>query len=269
MSAEAPLRSTDRLQPAMDRNMAAYWAPYGRGAGAELHEAGGTTWIYTGIATPLFNGVSSANLDEEGVKALVASLKQRIAQRGAPAFWWIGPLSRPENIGALLEQRGLKPAGSAPGMAVDLEAIDGARARVPGFEMTAVDGPELRALWARIAAAGTGLTATAIAQLEKLEPTIDDPRYARQRRYLGTLEGKPVASSALLLEAGVAGVYAVATLPEARKRGIGRAMTLAPLLEARALGYRTGILQSSSAGYPIYRKLGFADVCKYALYLQS
>ncbi len=37
--------------------------------------------------------------------------------------------------------------------------------------------------------------------------------------------------------------------------------------EARANGYRIGTLQSSELGYPVYRRLGFRDVCRFALYL--
>jgi len=42
-----------------------------------------------------------------------------------------------------------------------------------------------------------------------------------------------------------------------------------PLLEARRLGYHVAILQASSMGYPIYKKLGFNDVCSYRLYMQT
>jgi predicted acetyltransferase len=83
------------------------------------------------------------------------------------------------------------------------------------------------------------------------------------------LAGVPVASAALVLDSGVAGIYAVATLPEARNRGIGKPMTATALREARQLGYRVGILQSSSMGHPIYEKMGFRDVCTYRLYLQN
>jgi ribosomal protein S18 acetylase RimI-like enzyme len=57
--------------------------------------------------------------------------------------------------------------------------------------------------------------------------------------------------------AGVASVYAVATLPAARGQGIGGAITLMPLLEAREMGYRYGVLFSSEMGVSVYERIGF------------
>ena len=73
--------------------------------------------------------------------------------------------------------------------------------------------------------------------------------------------GRPVAASSLVPGRGVAGVYCVATLPEARGRGLGTALTVLPLLEAREMGFHTGVLQSSDMGYPIYQKIGFRTTC--------
>ncbi len=63
------------------------------------------------------------------------------------------------------------------------------------------------------------------------------------------------------------GIYYVATLPAARGRGIGRAVTLAPLLEARARGYRVAVQHSTEMGVFVYQRLGFTRYCDLSLSL--
>jgi ribosomal protein S18 acetylase RimI-like enzyme len=58
-----------------------------------------------------------------------------------------------------------------------------------------------------------------------------------------------------------AGIHHVATLPAARRRGWGSALTLAAVRSARELGYRVGVLVSSSEGFGVYRRLGFRECC--------
>ncbi|MBE0695902.1 MAG: GNAT family N-acetyltransferase, partial [Anaerolineaceae bacterium] len=81
------------------------------------------------------------------------------------------------------------------------------------------------------------------------------------RHYLGILDGEPVGTALLNLAGGVAGIYCVATLDHMRGRGIGTALTLAPLEEARKLCFQYGVLQSSGMGYNLYQRLGFERVC--------
>jgi hypothetical protein len=44
-------------------------------------------------------------------------------------------------------------------------------------------------------------------------------------------------------------------------------MTLMPLLEARAAGYRVGILHASQSGLGLYRRLGFQQYCELSGYI--
>ena len=260
---------TDNFPAAFEKNMVAFWSPYGRANDCYLHNDKNLVWFYTGIAFPLFNGVIFANTNEEEVQTVIGKLQSKIKAQAAPALWWIGPRTLPRNISTLLEKHGLNPAGEVPAMVMELSLLPKEPEHTARFSLRKVDSAEMQSLWARIAATGTGFPDQAIDQVTQLVKTITDPQYQSQHRYIGYLEDVPVATSALVLDAGVAGIYAVATLPEARQKGIGRMMTIMPLLEAREMGYRLGVLQSSSAGYSVYQKLGFQELWKYSLYLQS
>jgi GNAT superfamily N-acetyltransferase len=81
----------------------------------------------------------------------------------------------------------------------------------------------------------------------------------RQQTYLARLGGAPVGGAILHVAAGAAGVYQVATLPEARRRGVARAPTLRALVEGRARGCRLGVLHATPMAESLYRSIGFVD----------
>ncbi len=93
---------------------------------------------------------------------------------------------------------------------------------------------------------------------------IDDPLW---QLYLGRVDGTPVATSGLFLGGGVPGIHAVTTVPEFRGRGIGSAMTLSPLIDARRKDYAIGVLFSSEMAVGIYRNLGFQEYGNGYIYL--
>ena len=257
------------LLPALEANMIAFYTAYGRAPGGTVHATSDVVWCYTGIPDPLFNGVFAVRSTVAGVTATIAQLTSTIAARGAPALWWIEPCAQPAQIGSLLEHHGLHVAGDVPGMAIDLSAIDSPPALPADMTIQAVHTADMQVLWARTAALGSGLASDAAEALVRVEATLSDPQYRAQQRYLGFFQDRPIATAALVLDSGVAGIYAVATLPTARRKGIGRMMTLLALLEARQQGYRVGVLQASAMGYPLYKQMGFREVCRYQLYLQS
>jgi ribosomal protein S18 acetylase RimI-like enzyme len=131
---------------------------------------------------------------------------------------------------------------------------------VDGLEIRAVEDEEALETWANTFVGGYGLPPEWASMTIDLwtELGLDFP----MRNYLGYLNGKPVSTSSIFYGGGAAGIYCVSTLPEARGQGLGAALTVQPLLEARERGHRIGVLQSSKMGFNIYQKLGFRHVCQ-------
>ena len=80
------------------------------------------------------------------------------------------------------------------------------------------------------------------------------------------LDGRPVGTSVAIRTGDIAGVYAVGTLRDARRRGVGTAATWAAVAAGRAWGCETIVLQSSAMGYAVYEAMGFRTVVRYAIY---
>jgi len=90
---------------------------------------------------------------------------------------------------------------------------------------------------------------------------------SRLRLFLGLLDGEPAATSGVFFGAGVALIGTVGTLSQYRRQGMGAAMTLTALQEARRVGYRIGVLTASPMGVNVYRRIGFQEYCSYSTYL--
>ncbi|MCU7824675.1 GNAT family N-acetyltransferase [Kitasatospora sp. DSM 101779] len=82
---------------------------------------------------------------------------------------------------------------------------------------------------------------------------LDAPGY---RAWLARVDGCPAGACVSYDDGTAVGVYSVATLPEHRSRGIGRALVAAALA---AHPDRVATLTSTLLGEPLYRRLGFTE----------
>jgi GNAT superfamily N-acetyltransferase len=147
-----------------------------------------------------------------------------------------------------------------PGMAVELSSLNEEITAPAGLEIRHVtDQKDLRA-FSHVFVVGYGMPddweAPVFDMMLKTGSTF--PWHS----YLALANGRPVATAAVFYGAGVAGIQMVTTLPEWRGKGIGAAVTLAPLLDSRKMGYKVGILQSSNMGFKVYQRLGFKELCR-------
>jgi len=77
--------------------------------------------------------------------------------------------------------------------------------------------------------------------------------------FVAYLEEEPVSTALTLVSHGVAGVFWVATVERARRRGLGDALTRCATNAGFDLGARAAWLGSSEMGAGLYRRIGFEE----------
>jgi GNAT superfamily N-acetyltransferase len=86
---------------------------------------------------------------------------------------------------------------------------------------------------------------------------------SRHRLWIGWEEDRPVCAAAAFIEAGVNDVTLVATVPEARRRGYGAALTWLATLADPTL---PSLLIATAEGRPVYERMGYTALFRFTLW---
>ena len=256
--------SEPTLTAAFETNLFSMFELFKQWPQAELHDTPELMWTITDIPFPLFNSVLRARLPSGTSDDVIDSIIAEYKSRNVPMMWWTGPSTQPSDLGTNLSERGFHSSVN-PGMSVDLTSLPESYALPNDLLIKRVENEAELDIYCRVVAdvfGMPGFVADAFFDLF-LNLGFDSPFI----NYIGSINNEVVATSAVFLGGGVAGIYNVATVESARQKGIGAAMTAIPLLEARSAGYRVGTLESSESGFNVYRKLGFQEYCKISRYI--
>ena len=255
------------VKSAIKANWEAYHYCLARSPHVELSVGRYLTWLVTDLPDPFMNLVVCHQLPAEGVDDLVEGTLARFRFMNIRQLSWLTHEGVPSaEIDKVLLAHGLTFRDEfATEMAVDLSLLPDGLPTHAALRIVPVDGERVLKQWIHVASIGFRIDE----RFEKIwldffADAIFDTRF---QTYLALLDGKPVATSQLFLSEGVAGIYNVSCIPDARGQGIGSAVTLAPLLEAREMGFRIGVLQASQKGHNVYSRLGFQDYGKLSVYL--
>lgn len=235
--------------------------------GAETGRDDAGCWTLSGVPFPFFNSVVATAASPERADVAIERVVARARRRGVPVLWWIGPSTRPADLGARLERHGFERDEPAPGMLLELAHLPARGAAPAGLVVERVSDAAALAAWVTVMRIGFGIESELEAPWRAWLSAVglgDDSPF---RHFLARLDGVPVATASVLLAAGVAGVYNVATLPAARRRGCGAEVTRQALAAARDReGQAWSILHSSPMGLRVYRALGFRAHCRIGVY---
>jgi GNAT superfamily N-acetyltransferase len=248
---------------AVKANWADFYSYVGRAPSAELSIGPHLSWLLTGVPDPFLNVVFRTDLPSEGLTDIVDDALHHFRSRHIARLSWWAEWSGADPSQHLLD-RGLTFNSRGTAMAADLRSIADNVPAPAGLVITPVEDRTTLRPWVQVMSVGFGLPKEAESRLLELFSSVA-PEPPLQT-YLALSDGRPVATAQLFVGAGVAGIYNVTCLPDARGRGIGAAITRAPMQEARRQGCDLAILQASQLGYPVYRRLGFHDYGRIGTY---
>ncbi len=262
------------LLEALASNFAEEMACFGRSLpGAELHEDPELAWFITGPSRP--NGVLQthfAHTDRAYIDGRIRSTIDHFKARQIESMGWrVTPTASPPDLATYLQAHGFKHRAATDCMVLEISHLHEDIPVLGGLVITEVENEEMMQVKRTIEQRGFGASAQVAQDYYDVYMHSGFGAGTPWHHYIAWLHGAPVAMSSLLLHAGLAGIYGVATVPEARRQGIGAAITLHTVHEAARLGYHIATLSPTEMSLAIYRRIGFKEHCQihhYALELK-
>lgn len=158
--------------------------------------------------------------------------------------------------------RGLRKLTEAPGMLAD--RLLAPTRPLPVLRWRPVSDSETRIAFAHITSMSFDIPFMTCRSVYETECAWE----GSYRGYVGYFQNTPVCTAAIVVAAGAIGIYSVATLPGYRRRGFAESLLRNVLAQVSAeTKFTRCVLQSTKAGYDLYRRMGFDIVGRFAVYL--
>jgi GNAT superfamily N-acetyltransferase len=232
--------------------------------GALIRHADGVVLIATGLPILLFNQVI-VERDDAGPDAVAAAVATTRARGDRFVVnLRVGADDRLIPLMDDLELVRLSDEPWMPGMTLHPISAGSVPASGPGHEIRQVTDDSGIEDHIRTAAAGFEMP-------ESILRGVMTPAMAGHPGvavYVGYTDGEPVATGLGVRTGRTIGVYNIATIPAARRRGYGAAMSRRIAVDGAAAGCDVAVLQASDMGYPIYERLGYRTVVRYMGYVE-
>ena len=227
-------------------------------AQGETHEGGSIFSFSTGLPLSSFNGcvvTQEASADE------LATSVSWVAAHDVPFRVWIAEKLASDLAEVLASHELERAAALYPGMV--LHPIPDAPRLGAGVSVIPIFEPSLDEFLGVLEEGGlrADLALRLITPSFAADPDVE--------LFVGRLDEKPVGTSIAIRSGDASGVYNVGTLPEARRRGVGSAVTWAAVQAGRSWGSDTVVLQSSVMGLSMYAEMGFRTVVSYVTFARS
>jgi ribosomal protein S18 acetylase RimI-like enzyme len=228
--------------------------------GAEVLEFDGLLLAFANVPDPPVNSVLVVSEPSDPVAALVAA-EDAFRQRGRTLGVDVA-IGRHPSVDRAVRELGLTKLFAWPGMAVDVADLP-AISPPDGIRVEPVTDERGAAAIARVEQVGFGS-----------KPEIAERFYAAAsygvedaRSFVAWDGDEPVGMAAAYLHAGAIGIFGVAVVPAARRRGIASALSA---IAARAFPADLAWLHTDDPqARSVYEQLGFREVAQWEVWVRS
>lgn len=246
-----------------------HWRHFGLYPGASLCDEDGVLWFESPIRHLPYNWVIRTRIpDDRDPGTVIERVAARFGERDVPFMWIHRPSDEPADLGSRLLAQGLSLGETATGMDLDLQQCYEPRPNRSNAKVLEAEDDAAR-----------------LHDYEELIRTYwsvpeDDRHYIRTLnrhwtgerspglRFVAYLDGVPVGKLFMNMQEAPAhvAVYGMAVKPEARRRGIARALMDEALTRAKGQGVRRCVLHASEMALPMYARMGFVARCLLPVY---
>lgn len=230
----------------------------------EIRDLGGALAITSDVAPiPGLNCLADFDAREASVDALLDIGFGLLRAFDRDPAVEVTPLDRPKSLVKRLERRRLRVTGMRTWMLHrgDPEAIR-TNAEVEVLMAAAEDA----AIFAQV----HGGSERWVRQLSK-QTVLAGSLEPGNTFYLGTLHGVPAGTLHMLIDGGMAGIYAVSTLRAYRRQGIASTLMREAIRDARAAGCKEIVLSTDATGDArrLYEEQGFEAAFESQMWTQA
>ncbi len=247
----------------------AYSAACANMVGGEVHTSPECTWMTCNYNLVYFNGVFKTRLPDDIATETILRFTRTFAGLRRRMSWWVTESSLPTHLGTLLESSGFSLAWSDVGMALDLDKPLPLAAIPADVTIAPISSDRELASWCWAMTSAFELFHGYGAAYMRMFQSVALADHPLGPFFLARRNGHPIGTSVLYMLGEIAIINEVGVISLERRQGIGAALTLAALQTARARGARVAVLGASSAGMPVYRRLGFQAYSTMQCYLLS
>ncbi|MDH5403889.1 MAG: hypothetical protein OEZ01_02840 [Candidatus Heimdallarchaeota archaeon] len=184
-----------------------------------------------------------------------------------PYYWWVFKDLNSNELVNKIKEKKLRNTGDIIVLGAEIAKLVEIFSTPNSLFVEPVNNADKMKKWAEITSYRYNIKGTFV---DTFLDNFKDVRFTEDTywsKYIGWLNGEPVASSTLIKSQGIAAVYDVSIIPRYRNWGIENSMIMIPLRQAKRDGYHVGVTIATIGEVNRIKPLNFVELFKIQRYL--